>query len=201
MDPLFLNLSLPQQAVAATSTPPVANQVNGLPQESKLATYISVSCDCFVAFWCKLLKTYLWILSPSVCILCQCPPSYPLEPIVPTYIHRSTYSIEGPLSGSCVNPASCPAVARLENSRNDLSLLCYKISLNKKLLKMPDASPHITSSNIHWQSLCMHFCLPLPALIDCHATGYLASFYSVSSNPLSKISSLICSIHTNIKQP
>ncbi|XP_063596077.1 PAN2-PAN3 deadenylation complex subunit pan3-like [Penaeus indicus] len=41
MDPLFLNLSLPQQAVAATSTPPVANQVNGLPQESKLATYIS----------------------------------------------------------------------------------------------------------------------------------------------------------------
>ncbi|XP_042220909.1 PAN2-PAN3 deadenylation complex subunit Pan3-like isoform X3 [Homarus americanus] len=43
MDPLFLNLGLSQQAaaVAPASTPPVTNQVNGLPQESKLATYIS----------------------------------------------------------------------------------------------------------------------------------------------------------------
>nr|XP_053639808.1 PAN2-PAN3 deadenylation complex subunit pan3-like isoform X2 [Cherax quadricarinatus] len=43
MDPLFLNLGLPQQAaaVAPASTPPVTSQVNGLPQESKLATYIS----------------------------------------------------------------------------------------------------------------------------------------------------------------
>ncbi|XP_045605365.1 PAN2-PAN3 deadenylation complex subunit pan3 isoform X1 [Procambarus clarkii] len=43
MDPLFLNLGLPQQAaaVAPVSTTPVTNQVNGLPQESKLATYIS----------------------------------------------------------------------------------------------------------------------------------------------------------------
>ncbi|XP_071540407.1 PAN2-PAN3 deadenylation complex subunit pan3 isoform X2 [Panulirus ornatus] len=43
MDPLFLNLGLPQQAatVASVPTPPVTSQVNGLPQESKLATYIS----------------------------------------------------------------------------------------------------------------------------------------------------------------
>ncbi|XP_076056563.1 poly(A) specific ribonuclease subunit PAN3 [Oratosquilla oratoria] len=38
MDQLFLNLALPQQG-AATSSPTA--QVNGLPQESKLATYIS----------------------------------------------------------------------------------------------------------------------------------------------------------------
>lgn len=42
--PLFLNLALPQQPQqTATSAPPVTSQVNGLPQESKLATYISVS--------------------------------------------------------------------------------------------------------------------------------------------------------------
>lgn len=46
MDPLFLNLGLPQQSsVSATasvgSTSASATQVNGLSQESKLATYIS----------------------------------------------------------------------------------------------------------------------------------------------------------------
>ncbi|KAK7068916.1 PAB-dependent poly(A)-specific ribonuclease subunit 3 [Halocaridina rubra] len=42
MDPLFLNLGIPQQSPAVvSSTPPGASQVNGLPQESKLATYIS----------------------------------------------------------------------------------------------------------------------------------------------------------------
>lgn len=40
--PLFLNLALPQQPQPATApVPPVTSQVNGLPQESKLATYIS----------------------------------------------------------------------------------------------------------------------------------------------------------------
>ncbi|XP_068206142.1 PAN2-PAN3 deadenylation complex subunit pan3 isoform X1 [Palaemon carinicauda] len=44
MDPMFLNLGIPQQAAnaaVASSTPPGTGQVNGLPQESKLATYIS----------------------------------------------------------------------------------------------------------------------------------------------------------------
>ncbi|CAL4170820.1 unnamed protein product, partial [Meganyctiphanes norvegica] len=49
MDPLFLNLALPQQssvsvsatAAVASSSSPAPQQVNGLSQESKLATYIS----------------------------------------------------------------------------------------------------------------------------------------------------------------
>lgn len=76
MDPLFLNLSLPQQAVAATSTPPVANQVNGLPQESKLATYISVSCDCFAAF-CMSITENVYINYKSIC----------LQTFEPLYLH------------------------------------------------------------------------------------------------------------------
>lgn len=51
MDPIFLNLGLQQSSTPLVPTPvsmaagssPTINQINGIPQESKLATYISVS--------------------------------------------------------------------------------------------------------------------------------------------------------------